>query len=90
MQPALLHLSLRYSGGSARPIEFGIPQIYSRTSDRFRRRAADGPLSNPIETLVVETAGFGLLGILFSCGARFLNNSKNARSGSGWTSDRTI
>ena len=28
----------RYGGGSARHIEFGIPQmIYSRTSDRFRR-----------------------------------------------------
>ena len=27
----------RYGGGSARHIESGIPQIYSRTSDRFRR-----------------------------------------------------
>jgi hypothetical protein len=38
--PPLRHLSRkppRYSGGSARHIEFGIPQmIYSRTSDRFR------------------------------------------------------
>jgi len=27
----------RYGGGSARRIESGIPQIYSRTSDRSRR-----------------------------------------------------
>jgi hypothetical protein len=39
MPPPLRHLSRkpRYSGGPARYIEFGIPQmIYSRTSDRFR------------------------------------------------------
>jgi hypothetical protein len=35
----LRHFSRKplYSGGSARHIGFGIPQIYSRTSDRFRR-----------------------------------------------------
>src|SRR5439155_24515148 len=39
MPPPLRHLlrKRRYGGGSARHIESGIPQIYSRTSDRFRR-----------------------------------------------------
>jgi hypothetical protein len=42
MPPPLRHLlrKPRYSGGSARHIESGIPQIYSRTSDRNRRIAA--------------------------------------------------
>src|SRR6266403_3217383 len=39
MPPPLRHLlrKPRYSGGSARHVESGIPQIYSRTSDRYRR-----------------------------------------------------
>jgi hypothetical protein len=53
MPPPLRHLSRkpRYSGGSARHIEFGIPQIYSRISDRFRRirvvaeRPGEGPFT---------------------------------------------
>jgi len=55
MPPPLRHFSRkpRYSGGPARHIEFGIPQIYSRTSDRFRRvssvavRPGEGRLTEP-------------------------------------------
>src|ERR1700752_3529200 len=45
MPPPLRHFSRkpRYSGKSARHIEFGIPQIYSRTSDRFRRILSIAP-----------------------------------------------
>ena len=44
-------------------IKFGLPQIYSRTSDRSRRNLAiqarlrDGPLHQPIQTLL-ELVGF--------------------------------
>src|SRR3984957_5244026 len=51
MPPPLRHLSPRYSGGSVRHIEFGVPQIYSRTRDRNRRylaiaRIGQGPNSS--------------------------------------------
>jgi hypothetical protein len=59
--PPLRHLSRkpRYSGGSARHIEFGIPQIYSRTSDRFRRvlvvatRSGEGPFTLRLRTSII-------------------------------------
>jgi len=64
MPPPLRHLSRkrRYGGGSARHIESGIPQIYSRTSDRFRRNTAAGfgfyerPLSHPTRLLRAQRA----------------------------------
>src|SRR5438067_2581426 len=63
MPPPLRHLlrKPRYSGGSARHIETGILQIYSRTSDRFRRNTAAGfgfyerPLSYPQRPLTDAT-----------------------------------
>ena len=53
----------RYSGGWARHIEFGIPQIYSRISGRFRRQsvigraASGGPLFEPERSFVVAVSG---------------------------------
>ena len=63
MPPRLRHLSRkpRYSGGSVRHIEFGFPQIYSRTSDRYRRispiavHLCEGRLAEP--TPAVQPSG---------------------------------
>jgi hypothetical protein len=57
MPPPLRHLSRKPRIGS--PFEFWIPQIYSRTSNRFRRnfavaaRSSDGPFGIPLQTFAV-------------------------------------